>query len=273
LTTPGPRRSKNEVGSLRVRLVGSFAVVRDGRALPITGVGSRKARTLLALLAAAGGRVVPTERIVEVLWPDEPPRKPAENVATLVSRVRANLGAGVVDGNRAGYRLGDAAITDLDDATRLLAEADSRLGAEPALALAAAWSAADLLGAGPLMAGEPAADWLDAARADHRDLLRRARRAVADAALGTREPAVAREAAAAAVADDPFDEEACRALMRAYDMLGEPARALAAFDRLRRDLADELGVDPAPATRDLHGAILFRRVAEAPFTIVYEARP
>ena len=242
--------------AVRVRLVGPFAVIRDGEVLPVTDVGSRKARTLLAVLALAGGRIVATERIVAALWPDEPPRKPAENVATLISRIRATLGAGVVDGNRAGYRLGDAAAADLDEAAHRLGEAESRLSAEPALALAAARAATDTLAAGPLLSGEPAADWLDAARGEHRDLLRRARRATAEAALRTGEPASARDAAAAAVADDPFDEDACRALMRAYDHLGEPARALAAYDRLRATLAEELGVDPAPATRDLHVAIL-----------------
>ena len=93
--------------AVRVRLVGPFAVIRDGEVLPVTDVGSRKARTLLAVLALAGGRIVAADRIVAALWPDEPPRKPAENVATLISRIRAALGAGVVDGNRAGYRLGD----------------------------------------------------------------------------------------------------------------------------------------------------------------------
>ena len=44
--------------------------------------------------------------------------------------------------------------------------------------------------------------------------------------------------------------------MRAYVARGEPARALSAYERLRADLASELGVDPAPQTRDLHTAVL-----------------
>jgi DNA-binding SARP family transcriptional activator len=44
--------------------------------------------------------------------------------------------------------------------------------------------------------------------------------------------------------------------MRAHDHSGEPARALLAYARLRTDLSVELGVDPAPATRDLHAKIL-----------------
>jgi DNA-binding SARP family transcriptional activator len=63
-------------------------------------------------------------------------------------------------------------------------------------------------------------------------------------------------AAQAAVHSDPFDEAAHRILMRAYDAVGEPVRALTAYQRLRRVLADELGVDPAPPTRDLHTRIL-----------------
>ena len=107
-----------------------------------------------------------------------------------------------------------------------------------------------------LLADEPDADWVGAARTDHAETLRRVRRVIAEAALRTGLPATARDAAAEALAADPFDEEACRALMRAYDALGEPVRALAAFENLRGVLADELGVDPAAATQTLHVAIL-----------------
>jgi DNA-binding SARP family transcriptional activator len=44
--------------------------------------------------------------------------------------------------------------------------------------------------------------------------------------------------------------------MRAYAASGEPARALHAYHQLRGFLADELGLDPAPATRELFVTIL-----------------
>ena len=54
-----PGRSKGGMGTaVRVRLVGPFAVIRDGEVLPVTDVGSRKARTLLACWPLAGGRIV-----------------------------------------------------------------------------------------------------------------------------------------------------------------------------------------------------------------------
>lgn len=61
---------------------------------------------------------------------------------------------------------------------------------------------------------------------------------------------------------DPLDEAACRILMRARQRAGEPSAALAAYERLRTLLADELGVDPAPETRGVHVAILRERELE-----------
>jgi len=111
------------VERVAVRLVGELDVRRygpDSASAPATGLGSRKARRLFAFLAASRGQLVPTDRIVDVLWPDGPPRRPAQDVATLVSRLRAALGPGVIVGGREGYRLGgppDVRV-DMDEAAR-----------------------------------------------------------------------------------------------------------------------------------------------------------
>jgi DNA-binding SARP family transcriptional activator len=243
----------------RVRLIGTFAVARD--ASPISGpdLGSRKARLLLMLLAVERAHTVPAGRIVEVLWGDSPPARPAENVATYVSRLRRALGAGVVLGGRHGYRLGHppAVEVDLDDVGRWTDEAERRLAAsEPALAVAAAARARDVLGHGAVLEDEPAAEWARPARDEHAELTRRARRILAEAALATGEAALAVLAAGDAVSDDPYDEPARRALMRAHVAGGEPARALAAYAALRDVLGAELGADPAAETQALHLAVL-----------------
>src|SRR5215475_12863636 len=99
---------------LTLCLAGEFTVRRDGSELPASAVGSRKARQLLKLLAVHRGSRVNVDRICSVLWGDAAPQRPAENVATLVSRLRGLLGADVVAGDRGGYRLGDAVVVDLD---------------------------------------------------------------------------------------------------------------------------------------------------------------
>ena len=148
-----------------VRLAGTFRVHAAGAQNIGAGnigaaatehvIGSPKARRLLALLAARREQVVTPDGLVDALWGDQPPERPARNVATLVSRLRAQLGADVVVGDHRGYRLG-AARVDVADAARLVDEASRRLDAgTPALAGAAAERALDLLGTGPALAGEP----------------------------------------------------------------------------------------------------------------------
>ncbi|MEU4230570.1 AAA family ATPase [Nonomuraea sp. NPDC026600] len=247
-----------------IRLVGSFAVERDG----LRGTVGGRARTLLKLLAVERGHAVPTDRVVEALWGDRPPKRPAENVATLVSRLRRTLGPQAVTGGRRCYRLGEppAVSVDLDEATALIAEAEGRLAVdEAAVAVAAATRAIQLLDGGAVLDGEFDAPWAAAARGEAAGLLRQARHAAATAALRIAEPGRARRAAEAAVAADPFDEAAQRLLMRAHTAAGEPARALLAYERLRDILAAELGTDPAAETRAVHLAIL-REQPVAPLT-------
>jgi DNA-binding SARP family transcriptional activator len=87
-------------------------------------------------------------------------------------------------------------------------------------------------------------------------LLRRARNTAATAALEIGDARTAIAVAEAAVTVDPFDEIAHRVLMLAHHANGELAHALLTYERLRATLADELGIDPTPATRDLHLALL-----------------
>jgi DNA-binding SARP family transcriptional activator/tetratricopeptide (TPR) repeat protein len=245
------------VVGVTIRLAGAFGVVDDATTEVAGGLGSRKARRLLMLLAVDGDRVVSVDRIVDVLWADHPPQRPADNVATLVSRLRAALGPDVIDGNRDGYRLGAPVRVDLREAALLVTEAGRRLAAdEPALAAVAAHRALKLLGTGSVLADEPDADWATAARADADRLVRSARHLAAEASLRTGEPATAIAVAGAAVAADRWDETAHRLLMSAHRAAGEPAKALAVYESLRAGLADELGVDPARETRDLHLTLL-----------------
>jgi DNA-binding SARP family transcriptional activator len=245
-------------GYVELRLAGAFRVVRDGTELTDGEIGSRKSRTLLKLLAVGRPGLVPVDRIMDVLWPDERPAAPEQNVATLVSRLRAVLGADFIQGGRTGCRLaaGPGIVVDLDTAARLCEQAEGKLATAAAVALAAAERADELLSAGTAIGDEPYADWADPAREQVRELLRRVRLAAAEAALATGDPQLAAGYAEAAMAADPLDEAAHRWFMLASAAAGEQAKALAAYEALRRRLGRELGADPAPQTRELHLAIL-----------------
>src|SRR5262249_14715669 len=121
-----PRRGDGATAQLELHLAGVFGVVRDGARLAESDLRSRKARTLLKLLAVERARLVSVDRIAEVLWAGDPPSEPAQNVATLVSRLRRTLGPDVIRGGRQGYRLagGPEIMVDLDEAARLTGHAE-----------------------------------------------------------------------------------------------------------------------------------------------------
>jgi DNA-binding SARP family transcriptional activator/tetratricopeptide (TPR) repeat protein len=242
---------------VRVRLVGPLRVYVDGRRVADPPAG--RAASLLALLAVDAGHLVPIDRIIDDLWPDGPPAKARENVASLVSRLRRLVGRERIEGSRSGYRLllSDDLRIDLRDAEAAVLEAESQLfsGAFSPACIAARDVLA-ILDAGELLEDDPYAQWAEAPRRRAEALKRRARRALWTAALEMDDPRSAMEAASAAVESDPFDEEAHRALMRADHRRGDRGAALLAYKRLERSLREEMGAAPARETVALYEAIV-----------------
>jgi DNA-binding SARP family transcriptional activator len=255
---------------VRVRVLGELEV----EGLTPHELGSRKARTLLKVLAVARGRPVAVDQLVESLWPDEEagPSRPEEQVAVLVSRLRAVLGTERLVRTDAGYALLydwlDVAALD-----ELASEAARRLAAgSHALARAAA-DAALALTRGPLLADEPEAAWLRGARAAAERLIAEISLTAARAALGGGDAAAASSLAATMLEHDPFDEAALRVLMEAHAAAGRPALAVAAYGRARERLSEELGVDPAPETEMLYLRVLRQEAAPNPTHLPGPRRP
>ncbi|MCW2738039.1 AAA family ATPase, partial [Nocardioides sp.] len=243
-------------GVVRLRLSSTLRVDTAGGTLAGHDLGSRKARTLLAVLASARGRAVATDRLVEALWRDDPPADPAANLATLVSRIRRIVGPDVVVGLPGTYALGGDWSLDIVEAEQLCAQAASRLAAgEHAVAASAASAAQELLGTGAALLDEADDDWVAEVRRET-DVLRREARHHHVAALLELDPGRAVAVASAAPAPDPYDERAVRDLMRALAADGQVAAALEAYDHLRRRLREDLGTEPDRATVDLHLGLL-----------------
>ncbi len=145
---------------------------------------------------------------------------------------------------------------DIDEAADLVSQAGRRLAeGAPGLALTAARRALDLVEAEPLVE-EDDAPWVVDVRGRWHELRRNAHHHAAQAALETGDVTTARALALAALATDPFDEPAMRLLLAAGQAAGEAARALVAYHVFRARLVDELGVEPAPATRAAYLAVL-----------------
>lgn len=237
-------------GHLRIRVLGGFSV----EGLEERALGTRKARLLLKRLAVAGGRAVPADELAAVVWGDELPRNPADQVSVLVSRLRGVLGPDRLPRSDAGYCLA-ADWFDSVELERCVVEIEERLrSGETAAALAAAHVALGLA-AGTLLPEEDG-DWVDAARPAAERLVARARLLAAEAALRAGEFGAARSAAQSVLDSDPYDEAALRLVMRADALAGRPGAALAAYAGVRHRLSEDLGTDPAPETESLHTSIV-----------------
>jgi len=252
------------VATLAIRLLaGAGHVDVDG--LEPGLLGSRKARSLLWLLAVARGSPVSVDVIVQALWAQTPPAHPGDQVAVLVSRLRGVLGRERLTHGDAGYRLRYDWL-DVDEIDALTGEVERRLAtANHSGAAAAARVAVSLLRAqpsGPDVDSSWAAGRLDALG----HLVARARHVAAGALLSSGAWLEAADVAASALSADGFDEQALRLLMRANVAGGRTGMALAAYAAARDVLAEELGTDPSAETEQLHAAILRGQLTDASST-------
>ncbi|HEU5027664.1 MAG TPA: BTAD domain-containing putative transcriptional regulator [Spirillospora sp.] len=249
-----------------VRVLGAFAVHVAGAPADL---GGPRRRSVLARLAAAHGRMVPADRLVEDLWAGTAPPRAAAGLQSFVSHLRRVLEPGrpprtparILVTEPPGYalRLPDGAVDAwrfdalIDGAARRLAAGDPSGARRDAEAALAEWR-------GPAYAEFAALPWAaaEAARLDERRRLAVERRAEAMLALGAAAEAVPDLEAHAA--GHPLREEAWRLLALALYRAGRQGDALAALRRARAALIEELGVDPGPALRDLEAGIL----AQAP---------
>jgi DNA-binding SARP family transcriptional activator len=248
--------------ALQYRVLGPVEALVDGRPVAL---GAPRQRALLALLLTQPNRVVPTSRLIDMLWGEEPPASAANLVQGAVSGLRKALGREAIDTRGAGYAVRvEADALDLERFERL-----SHAGAV-ALAEGSFDQAARLLGeALALWRGPALADLADeeglgpvAARLDELRLLALERRLEAEVERG-RHADVLPEIDAL-VREHPLREHPWRLLMLALYRSGRQAEALAAYREARARLVEELGIEPGPALRELERAVLAQDPTLAP---------
>ena len=244
--------------TLRVRVFGEFRL--DGREL--SALRSRKARTLLKMLAVRAGQIVTVDSLVDGLWHDELPADPAREVAVLVSRARGVVGTDRLLRREDGYIL-RVDWSDLVEVRALVREAAARDARGDSAGAHVAAEAALRLADQVLLADEADAPWLVPFRAEAGTVVAEGRAVAARAALAAGRVGDAAAHARAALAHDPYDEAALRTLMSAHVRAGRPASALAAYAEVRERLAEDLGVSPVAETEALHTAIVMEGPAEA----------
>jgi DNA-binding SARP family transcriptional activator len=253
---------------VRVTLLGPVSAECDGTELNLGGL---KQRAVFALLALNAGRVVPLDRLVDELWRDEPPSRATLSLQSYMSRLRRVLsGAAQIITRPPGWIL--ALDPDDVDVTRFVTLVSRARTLAPAEAVPVLREALDLW-RGEALADLRALSFAQEETTRLAELRLSATGLLLDAMLAVGEADAVVAEARRFVAAHPFHEHGWQTLMLALYRTGRQSDAVAAAAELRRVLADELGLDPAPETRELEQRILGQDPALRPFPVAVDGPP
>jgi DNA-binding SARP family transcriptional activator len=233
--------NSRQMSLVEVKLLGPVALAVDGRPAVVR---RRKQRALLALLALHVGEVLSTDRLVDELWGESPPKSAVGSLQNLVSELRRLIGSDVLVTRSPGYLLElDPGLVDAHRFERAVRE-----GTELREALA--------LWRGPALADvadEPFAQ-AEIGRLEELRAAAREELFAADLALGEHARLVPE--LEAFVAQHPLRERPRGQLMLALYRSGRQAEALDVYRQTRATLVDELGLEPSAELNELEQAIL-----------------
>ncbi|AKU92590.1 BTAD domain-containing putative transcriptional regulator [Vulgatibacter incomptus] len=198
----------------------------------------RKTAALLAYLSLEGPSS--RSRIAGLLWPDSGDARARANLRQALSRLRRLAGGPLVE---SGDPLRLAARAEVD-VLRLQTSAFAGAPVETPFR-------DRILPDCEFPDCPELSDWLAASSDDLRRLVLSAWEAEADRLERLGEARAALDRAQRALALDSFSERAHRRVIRLHYLLGDRSAALGSYERCRQVLAEELGVEPLPETREL----------------------
>jgi DNA-binding SARP family transcriptional activator len=236
--------------TLQFRILGPLEVSDETGHVAL---GGPRQRGLLAILVLEAGHVVPTDRLIDLLWGEEVPKTATASLQNAVGRLRRAFGADVLETRAPGYVL-NVAPEQIDarrferslvDARRLPA-AERRQQLEQALGL---WR-------GPALAEFAFDDFAQAEirRLEELKLAAFEERIETDLELGRHGDVIGE--LEALTGEYPLRESFRKQLMLALYRAGRQAEALEVYQDARARFIDELGIEPGPELRRLQSEIL-----------------
>ncbi|MFC5290548.1 BTAD domain-containing putative transcriptional regulator [Actinokineospora guangxiensis] len=261
---------------LTYRILGPIEVQAGGEPVEINGTFQR---TLLAALLVNHDRLVLTDSLIGELWEHNPPRNAENALQAHISRLRRRLRSVDPDEKSArflsmpsGYRLclNDDAF-DADVFTHALLDVRANTGLAPQDMIARLRQALTLW-RGPTFGGNLGGFICQAAAVRYKEYRAAALERLFDAELkiGRHNEIIAE--LSELVESESLNERLCQQLMVGLYRGGRQRDALAAYQRMRNRLMDELGVEPSPVLMKCQMAILAHDPALQPRPVTSAAR-
>jgi DNA-binding SARP family transcriptional activator/WD40 repeat protein len=239
------------VRKVRFQVLGPLRVIADGKELPL---GGPQQRLVLALLIAARGRTVSTDALIQGVWGENLPPTARKALQGYIHHLRSEVGDRLTTEAR-GYSLetnGDVDAIHFED---LQEEASGLLDSDPARSSVLLREALGLWN-GPAYAdlSDEHAVLPEVARLENLRLAAVGDRIDADLAVGRHETLIGE--LEGLTLEHPFQERFWAQHMTALYRSGRQTEALRSYERLRRFLADESGLEPSEELKSLEGKVL-----------------
>ncbi|HSL75723.1 MAG TPA: BTAD domain-containing putative transcriptional regulator [Candidatus Limnocylindrales bacterium] len=243
---------------MQFRILGSLEAVADG---VTADLGPPKQRSVLAILLMHAGEIVPTDRLIDLLWADHPPRTAAHSVQIYVSELRKVLeplaGRRLIATRQPGYQLDTPPETiDAHEFEALVEAGRKALDAGERERGTGLLRSAHQLWRGPALSDFAYEEFAQPYIRRLHDLHLDAIEDLVGAELEAGRTTEVLPLLDAAVREDPLRERSRELLMLALYRSGRHAEALRTFERLRILLAEELGLDPSPPLQRMQERVL-----------------
>ena len=240
---------------MEFRILGPLEVVDEGRPVVLQ---RGKQLALLAYLLLHPNELVSTDRLIDALWGERPPPTAAKILQNAVSQLRRVLSEDRLVTQPPGYRFRlEPGELDLHHFEQLAQEGRLKHDAQVLRDALAIWR------------GEPLSNLRDEPFAQHAARqLEEARLSVLedriDADLAAGRDAVLVPELEQLIAREPLRERPYGQLMLALYRDGRQAEALESYQRARKMLSQEVGLEPGPRLQELERRILNQDPALAP---------
>ncbi|SDD23366.1 AfsR/SARP family transcriptional regulator [Glycomyces harbinensis] len=237
-------------------ILGPLQLAWEGMPVPLPG---KTLPRLFAVLLLEAGSVVPLPRLIDAIWEEDPPataRRQVQNTVAAARGLLVHAGTSELEKVGDGYRM--RVRPEKLDSLRFQRSAriarEQVAAAEPEAALAtlrealALWRGPALAGLSGRLIESGALRWDEERAAAEED------RAELELALATGVSVVAD--LRRVLERHPYRQRAAELLITALYREERAAEALDAYESIRRQLADELGIDPGRRLKDLYAAML-----------------
>ncbi len=245
---------------LRIFLLGKFRVELNGELLSETAWARRKAKNLLKLLALQPGYRIHKDQATEVLWPDLDPISASSNLYRNLHLLRQTLQPGQSPRAESSYIIlkeeiirlntSDGIWIDIDAFQSLLERALNETDATAVL------EEALNLYQGDLLEEDLYEEWTLRRREELRQAHQQNLLQLAGLYRKRRKYAHAVSLLQRILASEPTNESAHRELILNFTLAGQRSEALSQYQRCRKVLDEEVGLDPSPETLDLYQQVL-----------------